>query len=97
MNNAIMGLCTLEMHLSGVLSLKEKRGLLKRMFARVRKQFNVSIAEIDHHDKWQSTRIAIVTVTNSTKHAQQSIDTISKWIEANFPDHLIVDQEIEII
>jgi len=97
MSNAIIALCTLEMHLPGVLSLKEKRGLLKTMFGRIRKQFNVSVAEIDHQDTWRSTRIAIVTVTNSTVHAQQSINTIVKWVEATFPDQLITDQDIEIL
>jgi len=85
------------MHLPGVMSLKEKRSVIKPMLSRIRKQFNVSAAEIDLQDKWQTTCISIATVTNSSTHAQQTINTVIKWIETNFPDNLIINQEIEVI
>lgn len=92
-----IGLCTLDFYLGGVHSLKEKRSILKSFLARLRKQFNVAVAEVDHHERWQSAQIAIVTVTNDSKHAQQMMDNVVKWIEKHYADLMITDQEIEII
>jgi len=90
-------LCTLDFYLGGVHSLKEKRGILKSFLARLRKQFNVAVAEVDHHDRWQSAQVAIVTVTNDPKHAQQAMSNIIKWIEKHYADLMITNQEIEVI
>jgi uncharacterized protein len=97
MAHTIIGLCTLELHLPGLQSLKEKRGIIKSMLARLHNTFNVSAAEVDYLDSWQSALIAIVTVSNSTPHVQQVMGNTVKWIEANFPDAYIVRQEIEIL
>ncbi len=97
MATAIIGLCTLKLHLPGVSSLKEKRGVLKPMLARLHKTFNVSAAEIDHLDLWRSSTIAVVLVSNSSAHAHQVIQSVVEWIERHYPDAMIVDQEIEIL
>src|SRR5262245_38216112 len=97
MAHTIIGLCTLELHLAGLQSLKEKRRIIKTMLTRLQNCFNVSAAEVAYLDSWQSAVIAIVTVSNSTPHVQQVIGNTVKWIESNFPDAYIVRQEIEIL
>ena len=97
MANAIIGLCTIELYLPGMASLKEKRGVLKPVQARLRKTFNVSVAEVDHHDVWRTAVIAVVTVCNSTAHADQIITQILKWLETTYPNIQIVSEEIEIL
>ncbi len=92
-----IGLCTLELHLPGVESLKEKRSLLKSLLKRLHTTFNVATSEVDYHDVWESSVIAIVTVSTSNQHIDQSINTIIKWIEQHYPDAQIVNQEIEIV
>jgi uncharacterized protein len=93
----IVGLCTIELHLPGVSSLKEKRSILKSLLARIRNTFNVSAAEVGYQDVWQSSAIAVATVTNSTVHANEVISNILRWIEQQFPDIQIVKEEIEIL
>jgi uncharacterized protein len=97
MPNAIIGLCTIEFHLPGVSSLKEKRRILKPMLAKLHNTFNVSGAEVDYHDMWQSAAIAIAVVSNSTRHVNQVIHNAIEWIESHYPDAIIVKQEIEIL
>jgi uncharacterized protein YlxP (DUF503 family) len=97
MTHAIIGLCTIEFHLPGVHSLKGKRGILKSMLARLHNTFNVSAAEVDQHDVWQSAVIAVAVVGNSTAHANTVVSRVLDWIEGNFPDAIIVHQEIEIL
>lgn len=97
MARAVIGLCTLELYLPGMGSLKDKRSVLKSMLARLHNTFNVSAAEIDQHDTWQSAVIAIVLVSNSGKHTQQVMAKVVKWVEDTFPDVMITNETIEVI
>jgi uncharacterized protein len=94
---SIVGLCVIEFYLPGLNSLKDKRSVLKPMLTRLRNTFNVSSAEVGHQDVWQSAAIAVATVTNTTVHANQVIDNVIKWIEDNYPDAMIVKQNVEIL
>ena len=93
----IIGACEIELYLPGVSSLKEKRSIIKSLIARLRNQFNVAAAEVDHQDVWQSAAIGIVTVTSTTSHADQMMSTVIRWIEDNYPQVTIVKQSTEII
>ena len=44
---------TIHLHLPTCGSLKEKRGRIKPLIARLHREFNVSVAEMDLQDKWQ--------------------------------------------
>lgn len=92
----IVGICRIELYLPGVSSLKEKRGVLKSLLARLHNTFNVSAAEVDHQDLWQSAQIGIAIVTNSTAHADQIFRSLLEWIETHYPDALITRHEIDL-
>lgn len=62
-------------------SLKDKRSLLKRLIAKVRKDFNVSISEVAFYDLWQRTKLAIVLVTNEQKYAEQVMQEVLHCID----------------
>ncbi|WP_431029508.1 DUF503 domain-containing protein [Lysinibacillus sp. LZ02] len=64
-------------------SLKEKRAVLQRMTMRTKQKFNVSVAEIDHQDVWQRTRLAIVTVASSKEAADREMDHALHYLESN--------------
>ncbi|HLV36176.1 MAG TPA: DUF503 domain-containing protein [Spirillospora sp.] len=93
----IIGTCELELHLPEANSLKGKRSVIKSMLSRMRNTFNVSAAEIDRQDVWQSAVIGIVTVTNSSIHADESLTHVINWIEGNYPWVIIVRETREII
>jgi len=62
-------------------SLKQKRSVLKRMLAKIRKDFNVSISEVDYQDLWQRTKFAVVTVSNELTHAEKVIQEVIRLID----------------
>ncbi|NDJ60974.1 MAG: DUF503 domain-containing protein [Chloroflexi bacterium] len=97
MAHAVIGVCTIEFQLPGLTSLKEKRSVLKSMTKRLHSNFNVSAAEIDHQDVWQSAVIAFAAVSNSSAHANQMIDNILNWIEKHYPHLPVVSENIEIL
>jgi len=96
-DNPIVGLCTLELHLPGLTSLKEKRGILKSMLAKLHNTFNVSAAEVWHLDKWQMAGVAVVCVSNSTPFIHELLDKVLTYVETHYPEAIIVKQRIEIL
>ena len=97
MSDAKIGFCEIDLYLPGMTSLKEKRGIIKSMLAKMRNQFNVSCAEVGKLDTWQTSTIAITTVSNSTKHCHQVIQKVIKWIENRYPDATITNHSTEIL
>ena len=88
---------TIDLHLPGVSSLKEKRGILKGLIARLHKTFNIAVAEVDLNDVWQSAALGVAIVSSGGGHAQAKLDTILRWIEHNRPDLEVVDYTFELI
>jgi uncharacterized protein YlxP (DUF503 family) len=92
-----IGLLTLHLQLPGCASLKEKRGRLKPLIARLHREFNISVAEIDHQDVWQSTILACALVSNEAAYTRRALQQITHWVENNWPDVMLVEEEIELI
>ncbi len=92
-----VGLLTLYIHLPGCTSLKEKRGRLKPLLARLHREFDVSAAEIDRQDAWQEAVLACALVSNDTAHIQRSLQNIAKWINKDWPDVSLYDEQIELL
>lgn len=62
-------------------SLKEKRSVIKRLLARLRKDFNVAVTELDYHDLWQRTKLGIVTISNERSHGEQVMQEVLRVID----------------
>ena len=97
MSDAKIGFCEIELYLPGVLSLKQKRGIIKSMLNKMKNKFNVANAEVGKNDSWQSATIAITTVSNSTTRLNQTIQNVMKWIESTYPDAMIIKHSTEIL
>jgi uncharacterized protein YlxP (DUF503 family) len=92
-----LGTLTLQLEIPGCKSLKDKRSRLNPLITRLHREFNISVAEIDHQDAWQSAVIACVMISNNPKHAQRALQKITEWVEFNWPDVTVIDDYIEII
>jgi uncharacterized protein len=92
----MVGLLTFHLHFPGCASLKEKRGRLKPLLARLHRQFNISVAEVDKQDMWQEAVIACGMVGNDSAFLQSALQTVRKWTEANWPDGDVLDTKIEL-
>lgn len=67
----VLGVLTLEIHVEDSHSLKDKRHVVKSLKDRLRDRFNVSVAEIGGLDSWQSSVIAVATVSPDRVRAEQ--------------------------
>jgi uncharacterized protein YlxP (DUF503 family) len=71
-----VGLLTLELHLPEAQSLKDKRQVLRSLKDRLRGQFNVAVAELEHQDVWQRAVVGIVTLSNEEGHVEESLQRV---------------------
>lgn len=88
---------TIHLHLPSCASLKEKRGRLKPLLARLQREFNVSAAEMDLQDAWQEAVIVCAMVGNDPAHLQSAMQNVAGWVASHWPDGDVIKQKIEII
>jgi len=93
----VIGACRIELHLPGNGSLKGKRHVLKPLMARLRREFNLAVAEVGYNDVWQSAELALVTVANDPGFVHSVLEGVVHWIERNAPQVQVVDWDIEIV
>ncbi|HJO91744.1 MAG TPA: DUF503 domain-containing protein, partial [Anaerolineales bacterium] len=79
----IVGACVLELRLSNVSSLKQKRSQIKYLLARLRREFNVAVSETSHNDFWQSAQISMVAVSNNRTVVEDVLRKAVIWVEIN--------------
>jgi len=77
-------------------SLKDKRSVLSRIKNGVRKQFNVSIAELRYHDQFSRTLLGITTINNETKIVDQILGQVEQFVERQAGIQ-VLNRQVEII
>ncbi len=92
-----IGLCTIELRLPGNGSLKGKRSVIKSIVARVGREFNVSIAEVEAQNQWQRAVLGVACVSPSGSYAHGLLERVVEWIEVNRPDVELLDYRIEML
>jgi hypothetical protein len=93
----IIACCTITLHVPAAQSLKQKRQVVKSLLARIRQEFNVSIAEVDAQDKWQLAVLGVACVSSSHSYAQGQMEAVVRFIEEQRPDAPLVGYEIEML
>lgn len=93
----VVGVCTIYLQLPGNGSLKGKRRVLKSLLARVRNEFNVSIAEVGDNDRWQSATLGVAAVSNDPAYVHGLLSRVVQWIEEQRLDITVVDYDIELL
>ncbi|MGC9323378.1 MAG: DUF503 domain-containing protein [Desulfomonilia bacterium] len=84
----MIGTIEVRLRILGARSLKEKRKVLKSIKDRF-SRMNISIAEVDDHDKWQAATLGLAMVSNDTTYITSLSDRIIQF--------LMEQDEIEII
>ena len=91
-----MAVGLVELHLPDVGSLKGKRHALKGLKERVRARYEVSVAEVDHHDLWQRATLAIAYVSHDARHASEVVAKAIDFVEEHVEGQ-VIDSSVEIV
>lgn len=92
-----IGTCTIGLYIPVAGSLKEKRQVVKSLLARVRNKFNVSIAEVDGHDRHQNAVLGVACVSTSQQYAHGQLEAVVRFIEDERPDCPVTGYDIEFL
>ena len=93
-----MHVAVMEVQLSllGVRSLKEKRGIVKSLLARVQQRFHVAVAEVAHQDRWQMAGLGFSAIGNDVAVLQRRMHKVERFIESGTMGG-IVDFRVEFL
>ncbi|MDI6793035.1 MAG: DUF503 domain-containing protein [bacterium] len=94
--NMVVGICRIKLHLPASNSLKAKRQAIRPIIERVKK-FNISIAEVDSNDFWQTATLGLANISTDAAHIHRIFNHVISVIEANHGDVQLVDYEIEML
>jgi uncharacterized protein YlxP (DUF503 family) len=78
-------------------SLKGKRRVLQSLIAHLKKQFNISIAEVDDNDQWQIATLGLAVVSNETRHLQKMLSEIQQFIVDQTGEFEVLKFEQELL
>jgi uncharacterized protein len=98
MASGYVGVLTCELHFPEAHSLKEKRHYVSSAKAQLQNRVGASVAEVDHHDVWQRTRLTVACVTRELHELERLLDEAERWLrgqewEVALVERLIVDPE----
>ncbi|MGA8873087.1 MAG: DUF503 domain-containing protein [Candidatus Acidiferrales bacterium] len=89
-----IGLLTLEIHIPDARSLKDKRQVLRSLKDRLRAHYNVAVAELEHQELWQRSRVGVVSISGDSQYLEESLQAIAAESERILGRDL-VSQEID--
>jgi uncharacterized protein YlxP (DUF503 family) len=84
-----------KMQVGGSRSLKEKRQVLRSLIDKLRADFNLSVAEVAHHDLHQTAQIALACVGNDSSYVNAVLDKALDRL-LNDPRVIVSETELEL-
>ena len=75
-----VGILSAELHLPDNRSLKGKRKELLSVKAQLQRRFGASVAEVDHHDLWQRSRLTLSCVARGYREVEELLDGAERYL-----------------
>jgi uncharacterized protein YlxP (DUF503 family) len=85
-----------DLRIPGCRSLKEKRHVVKALTAALRQKFPVSVAEVDHHDLWQRSAIAVAAVGADQHHLRRVMHEVERLVE-RWGEVEVIGAELQLV
>ena len=82
MGAGYIGILSVELHFPEACSLKGKRKHVKSAKAQLQNRFGASVAEVDHHELWQRTRLTLSCVAREYREAEKLLDEAERYLGA---------------
>ncbi|HMA62503.1 MAG TPA: DUF503 domain-containing protein [bacterium] len=89
-----IGLLRIEFMIPGAGSLKEKRSLMKRMKHRLRKEFNIAVAELENLNDFSRGQLGFTTLSNDGQLPKKILVKVEEYIDKHF-NIIVTDRLIE--
>jgi len=93
----VVGICIVELSLPGNSSLKDKRSVLKPLLVKLRREFNISVAEVGRQDAWRSATLGVAAVSNDAAYLHGLFERLVRWLEDSRDPIEVMDWQVEIV
>lgn len=93
----VVALCRVSLSIPSAASLKDKRSALKPILARLRQDYNVSVAEVGEQDRLGSAAIAMACVSTDAAYAHGLLERAVRMIDQGHWDAVVDDYSIELL
>lgn len=70
-----------ELHLPSPQSLKAKRAILRPVIEGIKRLGSFSVAEVDHHDRWQRAALGVAIVTRDGEGLAVQIAKLRRYLD----------------
>ena len=77
-----VGILSAELHFPENGSLKGKRKELLSLKAQLQRRFGASVAEVDHHDLWQRSRVTLSCVARGHRELGELLDGAERYLSS---------------
>jgi uncharacterized protein YlxP (DUF503 family) len=89
-----VGILTVELHFPEAGSLKGKRKHVKSAKAQLQNRFGASVAEVDHHELWQRSRLTMACVAREHGEAADLLEQAVRYLNGQEYELVRVEREV---
>ena len=95
MSTGFVGILSVELHFPESGSLKGKRKFVKSAKAQLQNRFGASVAEVDHHELWQRSRLTLACVARDHGEVERLLDDAERYLSGQ--EYELVSAEREVV
>jgi uncharacterized protein YlxP (DUF503 family) len=92
--SGFVAVLVIDLHFPDAASLKGKRKELSSIKAQLHGRLGLTVAEVDHHDRWQRARLTAALTSGSLGALAAAADNVERWLLARCPDGVSVQRTI---
>ena len=89
-----VGILSAELHFPENGSLKGKRRELLSVKAQLQRRFGASVAEVDHHELWQRSRLTLSCVARGRRELEELLDGAERYLAGQAFELGLVEREV---
>jgi len=90
-----VGILSVELHFPEAGSLKGKRKYVKSAKAQLQNRFGASVAEVDHHELWQRSRLTLSCVAREHREVEELLANAERYLHGQ--EYELVRAERDIV
>jgi len=90
--NGFLAVLVIDLHFPDAGSLKTKRKELSSIKAQLHGRLGAAVAEVDHQDLWQRSRLTAALTGGSLATLTSAADNLERWLDARWPEGVSVER-----
>jgi uncharacterized protein YlxP (DUF503 family) len=92
--SGFVGILSVELHFPEAGSLKDKRQHVRSAKAQLQHRFGAAVAETDHHDVWQRSRLVIALAAAEASALERLMESAERWLHGQEYELTVLERRI---